>query len=189
MHWPIDQKISNCKDTQIDEIMNILDIIIILCFIPILIGGYKKGFISQAISIIALFVGAWVAEASAGKVGAWFLPMMEGNCDNPEGMAYLAGFATALVIAMFIILLLGKIVEKLISAVIPDIINKIAGLALAAVNGVLLFCVLFLIFNILNKIYMFTDLKEAFFSDSTLFPIIESTTNAILPNIINLFII
>lgn len=188
MHWPIDQKISNCKDTQIDEIMNILDIIIILCFIPILIAGYKKGFISQAISIVALFVGTWVAEASAGQVGSWFLPMMEGNCDNPEGMAYLAGFATTLVIAMLIIFLLGKVVEKLISVVIPDTINKIAGLALAAVNGVLLLCVLFLIFNVLNKIYMFTDMKEAFFSDSALFPIIESTTNAILPNIINLFL-
>ena len=92
MHWPIDQKISNCKDTQIDEIMNILDIIIILCFIPILIGGYKKGFINQAISIVALLVGAWTASALASKVSAWFLPMMEGNCDNPQGMAYLAGW-------------------------------------------------------------------------------------------------
>lgn len=188
MHWPIDQKISNCKDTQIDEIMNILDIIIILCFIPILIGGYKKGFINQAISIVALLVGAWTASALASKVSSWFLPMMEGNCDNPQGMAYLAGFAITLVIAMLVVLLIGKIIEKILEIVIPDIVNKILGLALAAVNGALLLCVLFLIFNVLNKIYMFTDIKGAFFSDSTLFPIIESTTNAILPDILNLFI-
>ncbi len=168
--------------------MNILDIIIILCFIPILIGGYKKGFINQAISIIALLLGTWIASAFAGKVGAWFLPMMEGNCDNPQGMAYLAGFAITLVIVMLVVLLLGKIIEKLLAIVIPDIVNKILGLALAAVNGVLLVCVLFLIFNVLNQIYMFTDLKEAFFADSMIYPVIESTTNAILPNLINMFI-
>lgn len=34
--------------------MNILDFIILLCFIPAVINGLKKGFIAQVMAIIAL---------------------------------------------------------------------------------------------------------------------------------------
>ena len=188
MHWSIDQKISNCKDTQIDEIMNILDIIILLCFIPVLISGYKKGFIRQVISIIALMAGVWIASALGDNVGAWFQPVMEGKCDNPQTMAYLAGFAVTLVAVMLIFLVCGRLIEKIILLAIPDVLNNLLGMLLAAANGILLLCTLYLIFNVLNKIYMFTDLKTAFFSDSLIFPIIESTSNALLPNLLNLFL-
>jgi membrane protein required for colicin V production len=168
--------------------MNILDIIIILCFIPILISGYKKGLISQVISIVGLMAGVWMASALGDNVGAWFKPMMEGHCDDPQGMAYLAGFAVTLVAVLLIFLVFGKLIEKIILLAIPDVINSLLGLALAAVNGTLLLCTLYLIFNVLNKIYMFTDLKTAFFSDSLIFPIIESTSNALLPNLLKLFL-
>lgn len=168
--------------------MNILDIIILISCIPILIAGYKKGFINQAISIIALFVGVWLASAFGDNVGTWFLPVMEGNCDDPQGMAALAGFAAVLVLACVVVGLLGKLIERLILMAIPDIINKVLGVAMAAVNGVLLFCTLYMIFNILNKIYMFTDMKEAFFSDSLILPIIESISNTIFPNLLNILI-
>lgn len=168
--------------------MNILDIIIMICFIPILISGYKKGFINQTISIIALMTGVWLASVLGDTTGNWFLPMMEGNCDNPQGMAHLAGFAVTLVAVCVIFLLLGKVIENLILLVIPDIINKILGVGLSVANGILLLCVLYLIFNVLNKIYLFTDLKAALFSDSLLFPIIESTANTLLPNLLNILL-
>lgn len=168
--------------------MNILDIIIILCFIPILISGYKKGFISQVISIIALLAGVWIASAVGDNVGTWFQPVMEGKCDNPQQMASLAGFAITLVAVLLIFLVCGKLIEKMILLVIPDTLNKLLGLLLAAANGIILLCTLYLVFNVLNNIYMFTDLKTAFFSDSLIFPIIESTSNALLPNLLNLFL-
>ena len=168
--------------------MNILDIIILICCIPILISGYKKGFISQAVSIIALMAGVWVASALGEDVGSWFLPIMEGNCDDPQNMANLAGFAVTLVVTLVIVMLLGKLVGKIILWVVPDVLDKGLGLILSAVNGIILFCTLYMIFTILNRIYMFTDMKGAFFSDSVIFPMIESTTNTLLPNFLNMFI-
>ena len=167
--------------------MNILDIIIILCCCPLLITGYKKGFVNQVISIIVLMAGAWIASGLADVAGGWISPLIADNCENPAQTAYVLGFALSFVVACLVLFLCGRLIEKVILLVLPDIVNKILGLAMGVVNAVLLLCTLYLVFEVLNKIYFFVDTKEAFFSDSMLFPIIESTTNAILPNILNIF--
>lgn len=168
--------------------MNILDVIIILAICPILINGYRKGFINQAVSIIALIAGAWVASTFAGKVGSWIFPMFEGINGSPETIAFLGGFAITFVVMCLVFILLGKLLEKIILAMIPDWINNVLGLLLGVVNGLLLLCVLFLLFQVLNKVFFFADLKGAFFSDSFMFPIIESTAQTVLPNLLNAII-
>lgn len=165
--------------------MNILDVIIILCLCPILINGYKKGFINQAVSIVALIAGAWVASAFGGTVGSWIYPMLEGFAGEPETVAFFGGFAITFVVTCCIFSLIGNLLEKIILALIPDWINNVFGLVFGVVNGIMLFCVLFLLFQILNNIFFFADVKGAFFSDSLLFPIIESTAQTVLPNLLN----
>ena len=188
MHWSTDQKISNCKDTQIDEIMNILDIIILTCIIPILISGYKKGFINQTISIIALIAGVWTAYALGGQVGDMFMPMMEGNCDDPKLTSCLAGYAAVFVVVLVIFLLIGIPVRKLFRLIIPETLDKILGTILSAVNGLFLLCALYVIFTFLNNIYMLADLNDALFTESVIYPMIESTAGTLFPNISNLIL-
>jgi len=168
--------------------MNILDIIIILGFTPIIISGYKKGFINQAISIIALVVGMWTAVGCADEVGTWFLPMMETGCDNPEGISYLAGFATTLVMVMIPFLIIGIVIKKIAKIMVPDTIDKVLGVILAATNGYILFCILYILFVIMNNLFMFSDIKGAFFSDSLFCHAIESTANLFIPQQVNMLI-
>lgn len=163
--------------------MNILDIIIILCCCPVLISGYKKGFINQVISIVALLGGIWIASAFDQTVGEWIRPMIEDKCDNPEMVAYVIGYGLTFLVACIVLSLIGKLIEKIFVEVIPDWINKTLGLAMGVINGILLVCTLFLVFDVLNKIYFLTDMNQSVFTDSLLFPIIESTSNAIMPNL------
>ena len=51
--------------------MNILDIIILICLIPAIIQGIRKGFISQAISIASIILGIWLSSQFANVVGEW----------------------------------------------------------------------------------------------------------------------
>ena len=51
--------------------MNILDAIILICLIPALIQGLRKGFISQAISIVSVVVGIWASARFANLVADW----------------------------------------------------------------------------------------------------------------------
>ena len=163
--------------------MNILDIIIILCCCPFLIGGYKKGFINQVISILALIGGVWIASALDKTVGGWILPLIQDKCDSPEIVANIMGFGLVFLITCIILSLLGKVVEKMFMQVIPEWINKILGLIMAAVNAILVVCTLYIVFDVLNKIYFITETNQALFTDSLLFPVIESTANAIMPNL------
>lgn len=167
--------------------MNILDIIILICMFPILINGYKKGLMNQLISIASLTAGVWAAYVSGNTVGEWIMPMMEGKCENPENIAYLGGFAITLTVVCVACLLIGRPLEKLLLIIIPKSINRTLGLVLSVANGAVLTCTLFLIFRILNKIYYFTDFKEAVFSESLLLPYIEDLTSTIFPNILKIF--
>lgn len=168
--------------------MNILDIIIIICCIPVLIGGYQKGFIRQVISIFALLIGIWIASGLGELIGGWVLPAFKGWCDHPEQVANLVGFCIVMLVVMVSLGLIGKLVEKIILVVVPDWFNKLLGVILAGVNIILVCSVLCLIFNFLNGFYFFIHPNSSLLADSTLYPMIESCANALLPNIQNILL-
>ncbi len=41
--------------------MNILDIIILTCFVAAIVQGLRKGFVAQVIAIISIIVGVWLS--------------------------------------------------------------------------------------------------------------------------------
>jgi uncharacterized membrane protein required for colicin V production len=167
--------------------MNILDVIIILCCCPLLISGYKKGFVNQALSIVALLAGAWIASGLGDTTGEWIRPMIEGKCSNPQQMSHIIGIAITFIAVCILLYLVGILIEKLLMIIIPEWVNKVLGVGLAVANSMLLLCTLFLIFQVLNKLFLFTDLKSALFTDSVLFQLIESTSQKLLPNLLNIF--
>ena len=57
--------------------MSIVDIILLICFVPALINGIRKGFISQVISIVSLIAGVWVSYEFSEPVGAWLSQHIE----------------------------------------------------------------------------------------------------------------
>lgn len=167
--------------------MNILDVIILLCCCPLIISGYKNGFINQAFSIVALIAGAWIASGFGDVASEWVFPMIEGKCDKPEQIAHIIGIAITFIAVCAAINIAGVLIGKLLMVIIPEWINKTLGAALAVVNCVLLTCTLYLVFQVLNKIYLFTDFKTALFTESTLYPMIESASQKLLPNLLNIF--
>ncbi len=174
-------EISNCKYTTFDEIMTILDVILLLCCIPVLIRGFKKGFLNQLFSIIALLAGVWTAYILADIPAQWFLPAFEGNTGNPEQMAQLAGFATCLVVTITGFSLLGTLLEKFLRIITPDWLDHILGVILSSVSTAILLGVLLLIFESLNSIYFFMDPKNEIFADSMLYPAIKTIAEIIFP--------
>ena len=166
--------------------MNILDVIILLCCCPILISGYKKGFINQALSIVTLIAAAWIASGFGDTASEWIRPMIEGKCDKPEQISHIIGIAITFIVVCLGLRLASSLIEKLLLIIIPEWINKVLGIAMAVANSLILMCILLLVFQVLNKIFLLTDLKSALFAESTLFPIIESTSQKLLPNLLNI---
>ena len=163
--------------------MNILDIIILMCSIPFILGGYKNGFIKQTISIFALLIGVWIAFGLGDLVGSWVYPIFDGRCDEPLKLANIAGFALVLVTVLLTIGLIGRIVEKIVLIIVPGWINRLLGVGLAVCKFLLLCCIVFLIFNCLNSFNFYINPKDSLFVDSTFYPMIESLSNSLLPSI------
>lgn len=51
--------------------MNPVDIVLILCFIPAVISGLRKGFITQIAGIIIIIAGIWLSFEFSETVSAW----------------------------------------------------------------------------------------------------------------------
>ena len=51
--------------------MNLADIIILITLIPTVIVGIKKGFISQAISMLTIVIGFWASSLFANEIASW----------------------------------------------------------------------------------------------------------------------
>ena len=79
--------------------MNILDIIILICLVPSIIQGLRKGFISQAISIVSIVAGVWASANFANLVSDWLAQYLEA----PEQVLRIVSFAVIMIV-VFIIL-------------------------------------------------------------------------------------
>ena len=57
--------------------MNILDIVLLVCLIPALIQGLRKGFIAQVVAIISLVLGGWLAYKFSAVVTEWLAQWLD----------------------------------------------------------------------------------------------------------------
>lgn len=160
--------------------MNIIDAIILICLIPALIQGLRKGFISQAISIISLIVGIWASAQFAGSVTAWIAQYITAS----EQVLKIVAFSLILIAVFLALGLIGRLLESILNFAFLGWINKLLGTVLALVKTVL---ILGLIALAINSAYSTFDnsLPEVFVT-SKLYAVVSTTADSIFPYIKNL---
>lgn len=127
--------------------MSILDIILLICFIPAVIGGIRKGFISQVISIISIIAGIWVSYEFSSVVGEWIGQYIEAS----EKLMKLIAFAV-IMIGVFIVLgIVGKFLEGILNLVLLGWLNKLLGVAFSLLKTALIVGLLIMLFSSINN--------------------------------------
>lgn len=159
--------------------MSIVDIILLICFIPAVISGIRKGFINQVISIVSLIAGVWVSYEFSEPVGAWLSQYIE----TTENVLKLISFIVIMIAVFVGLTLAGKLLEELINFVMLGWVNKLLGVTFALLKTGLivgLFIMAFCSLNnnlhlvseeLLQDSVLFTPLKNAAF---TVFPYLKS---------------
>lgn len=160
--------------------MNILDIIILICLIPALIQGIFKGFISQAISIISLILGAWASARFAGAVCQWMAQYISGS----EQTLKIAAFILIFIIVIIALTLIGKLLEKIITLVMLGWVNRLLGAAFALMKWLLVMGLLALAFNAINETFQLVD--PELIAQSHLYPMITGIADIVFPYLKNL---
>lgn len=136
--------------------MNYLDILILIPIVWFAYKGFSHGFIREIFAIIALILGLYCSFPLTDDISQWI-----GNENIPQAVY------TAICFLLIIILtsVIGKLVEKIIKLIIPELINNLAG-SIFSIAKVLTICsmILFFIESIDSKERILTkEVKEKSF--------------------------
>lgn len=161
--------------------MSILDVILLICFIPALIQGLKKGFISQVISIVSLIAGVWMSFEFSTAVSAWLAQYVEAS----EKLLKIASFAM-IMIGVFIILgIVGKSLEGILKFVMLGWLNRLLGVVFAFIKTGLVIGIVIILFNSLNN--SLNLVSEETLAQSVLYPPLKDMAYTIFPYLKEIF--
>ena len=155
--------------------MNILDVIIVICMIPAIILGIKRGFIAQVISIIAIIAGIWASARFANLLGEW----MSRYIETSEQTLKLIAFSLILLIVIVGLILLGKALEAIVKMVTLGWANRLMGAIFAMAKCVIILGVISLLFEAVNDAFGFVS--EEYIAQSPLYEGIKWTADNIFP--------
>lgn len=155
--------------------MNILDIIILICFIPALIQGLRKGFIAQVIAIISLILGIFLSFQFSGTVSGWLARHIEGS----EEVLHLVAFALILICVIAGLAALGKLLEGMLKIVMLGWVNKLLGVLFAFLKCALVVGLVIMAFNSLNCAFHFVS--EETLAKSNLYPPLKDLAHTVFP--------
>jgi len=149
--------------------MNFLDILMLIPIAWFGFKGLKNGLISEFFSILALFLGTWATFEFLSVVASWF-----GDGRVAKFLAFVVLFIGVLVLVYFA----GKVVEKIVTLVIPDIVNHLFGLIFGVFKVICVFSILFYAINTIDKNDFF--LKAKIKEESLLYKYVEPVTGKFL---------
>ena len=105
----------------------ILDLIAAILLVLAIFKGYKKGVILAAFSYVALIIGI----AAAMKLSVVVAAYLSSNSMHGKWLSFLS-FVIVLVLVILLIKLVGRMIEKLVEAVLMGWLNRLAGILLYA---------------------------------------------------------
>ena len=155
--------------------MNILDIILLICFVPALIQGIRKGFIAQAISIISIVAGIWASARFADVVSAWVAQYITAS----EQVMKVVAFALILVVVFIVLGLVGRLLEGLFNLVLLGWVNKLLGVVFALLKTALIVGLLIIVFTSINDNFHFV--QESVLNESVLYPHLKKIAFEVFP--------
>ena len=123
--------------------INLLDIIILIPLLLFAWNGYKKGLIIEVASLAALVIGLYAAfffsDFAAGLLNDLF--------DMEQKYVAVFAFILTFVAVLFLVITIGKIVQKFVDILLLGFLNKLAGAVFGILKGALLLSILIFVIN------------------------------------------
>ncbi len=155
--------------------MNILDIILLLCFVPALIQGFRKGFISQVISIVSIIAGVWMSARFATVVSTWLGQYIQGS----EQVLKVVSFALIIIVVIVALTLVGKLLEGTVKLVMLGWVNRLLGVIFSLLKAGLIVGLLIMAFCSINDTFKLVN--ESVLKESVLFPPLKDLAYSVFP--------
>ena len=157
--------------------MNILDIILLICFVPAVVQGFRKGVISQVIAIVSIIAGAWLSFKSATSVSQWIGQYIQGS----EQVLKLVAFALIFIAVAAGLAVVGRIIEGTFKLIMLGWLNRLLGAAFSLLKAGLIIGLGIMAFCSLNNTFGFVS--EEVLNASVLFPPLKNMAYTVFPHL------
>ena len=162
--------------------MNILDIVLLVCLIPALIQGLRKGFIAQVVAIISLVLGGWLAYKFSAVVTEWLAQWLDITGQALNIISFILIFA----VVVTLLFLLGKILEASVKIILLGWLNKLLGLVFALFKYALVIGLLVILFDSIND--KFSLVSRSYIDSSFMYSGLKSISYSVFPYLKSLFV-
>ncbi len=155
--------------------MNLIDIILLICFIPALFGGIKSGFIKQVAALAALLIGIW----AGWQFSSFFAESVNIWSDTNKILVKIISFAAVFLIVVFVINLIGHAIHGILNLVMLGWLDKLLGVLFSIVKYGFILSMIIFFMESLNSLYPF--LPQQTLDSSKLYGFISSIAPTIFP--------
>ncbi len=131
--------------------MRILDIVLLLCFVPEIILGLVKGFVKQAISLASIVMGVWLASRFSASTATWLSSYLAIDIR----LLRILTFAVVVILTILLLYWTGELLTKVIKLATLGWLNRLLGAIFAAVKTLLILGILIMVFEGLNSRFDF----------------------------------
>lgn len=111
--------------------------------------GYSRGIIRTVVSIAAIFIGFVLAVRFAPQTTEVIAKLFK---TPAEGALPLIGFVVTFVLVLLLLRLVANAIEKMLTAIKLNVLNKVAGGLATAILATLVFSILLIFVNSANLI-------------------------------------
>lgn len=143
--------------------MAILDIILLICFIPAIVMGISKGFVKQLIEVAAILIGAWAAFRFSTALSIW----MGQYLTFGEKILHIICFIIIFIVIALLLNLLGELLTKVIKIIALGWINRLLGLLFGILKVALALGLVIMVFEGINT--TFHIVKDGALNDAVVY--------------------
>jgi len=162
--------------------MVVIDIILVVCFLPAIFFGLKNGLVKQLVSVCVIFFGIKLSIKYAGIVSE---RIINSGVGIPEFWTSIISFILIFTIIAIVFSLLGRAIEKVVKITLLGWLNKLLGLILSCFVFLVVISVLVYFVNSANlAFHIIPDEKIA---ESRIYPVMLNFAQSVFPLIKSLF--
>ena len=155
--------------------MNVLDIVILLLFVPGLIRGLTKGFIEQAVTLAGIVTAVWMAyhywAAVSEKLKTWI--------HMPDTAVNVVSFILVLLCILLIVMVVSKLLTGVTKMANLNWVNRLLGFAISIVISATVISILIILFDTVNL--KFELVNSPILQESVLYGALRDLGYAVFP--------
>lgn len=127
--------------------INLLDLIILIPLLLFAFNGYKKGIIIEITTLAALLLGIYAALFFSDYTAN----LLTGSFNISKEYLNIIAFVATFIGVLVLVMILGRLLEKVVNLLMLGIVNKLAGAAFGILKGALLLSILIFLINYFDR--------------------------------------